>query len=66
MLTLDTDRLKNIVSEKKVKCVLVYVVCICVGGGAVEEGLCADRVGQRCCTSDRPCLAGVVCGHWTE
>lgn len=37
MLTLDTDRLKNIVSEKKVKCVLVYVVCICVGGGAVEE-----------------------------
>lgn len=37
ILTLDTDGLKNIVSEEKVKCVLIYVACICVGGGAVEE-----------------------------
>ena len=38
ILTLDTDRLKNIVSEeKKVKYMLIYVACICVGGGAVEE-----------------------------
>ena len=36
ILTLDTDRLKNIVSEeKKMKRVLLYVVCVCVGGGVV-------------------------------